>query len=506
MKRAYDDLLGRIKDGISSLEDLAQQNIVLEPERVKRSHSRLLKVVRETSQSIYHALKDSLVCHCTHDMGLHLSPHSVDFMPIDEDEQISSQLTFHVAISSSHVDEAGGNEAGPSSSTPLPVDMPATALWSEIVVKETTQHSATSSLGPPLSTAHSNGISTSAKRKKKVARVLTSMKRRATGTNSGNTLKQVQKVHATPPTSSSIPLTVAPQPSLCQTLRQVHRNRQLAQQHCHNTRARVQQLHHSSAQVYITDHEATGKSRGFGVSLLSDLNATNTTTNTTTETIRLTMPTTALGPSMPTVSLRQALETPSQGIPSLTYVDHLRLAVVIATGVSQLQRTPWLPQTLRTDDILFIWPATDGTGAPSYGRVFVAKRHMPDQQQSVDHGRNASATSSYPPSKRVLLLPRNQIVLSLGILLIELILGQSIPAPGPERPKAPDLLADHAAAQKLLDKVDEYAGPNYGSAVRFCLNPHMQGNSQGQEGDEDHQFQTGVVEPLERNLRIFQEL
>lgn len=98
------------------------------------------------------------------------------------------------------------------------------------------------------------------------------------------------------------------------------------------------------------------------------------------------------------VPLKQVLHDPA-----LLYGDKLHLAWMIACGVLQMQGTPWVADIPRSEDIFI---AQKG-GVHQFQHVFVL-RHFPE------YPRVNSASSTNP------------FMLYLGILLIELILGQSI--------------------------------------------------------------------------------
>ena len=179
------------------------------------------------------------------------------------------------------------------------------------------------------------------------------------------------------------------------------------------------------------------------------------------------------------VPLKQVLEDPA-----LLYGDKLRLAWVIACGVLQMKGTPWVTDIPRSEDIFI---AQKG-GIHQFQHVFVL-RHFPEYPRV-----NASV------------LPTNPFMLYLGILLIELILGQSIatldsPQTQTLEPGLPRHILDYEAANKLLGRVMMTGGSGYYNAVERCLRSDMQigtsGNSCCFQGD----VISGVLGPLEQDLR-----
>ncbi|KAI7771940.1 hypothetical protein LZL87_006216 [Fusarium oxysporum] len=152
------------------------------------------------------------------------------------------------------------------------------------------------------------------------------------------------------------------------------------------------------------------------------------------------------------VPLKQVLQDPA-----LLYGDKLRLAWMIACGVLQMQGTPWVADIPRSEDIFI---AQKG-GVHQFQHVFVL-RHFPEYPRV-----NASV------------LPTNPFMLYLGILLIELILGQSIATLDSSQTQTletglPRHILDYEAANKLLGRVMMTGGSGYYNAVERCLRSDMQ--------------------------------
>ncbi len=100
LKRSrYEDLLSTIRSGVSSLENLTNRNIDLEPDRRVRSQARLFTVLQDMANSLYRALRVSFGCSCAHHVGLKLQRHSATITPIDDDDAIMKMLCLRLAIS-----------------------------------------------------------------------------------------------------------------------------------------------------------------------------------------------------------------------------------------------------------------------------------------------------------------------------------------------------------------------------------------------------------------------
>jgi len=192
-----------------------------------------------------------------------------------------------------------------------------------------------------------------------------------------------------------------------------------------------------------------------------------------------------LGEKWSTISLKEVMSNSRKELAPLTYRDRLQLAVVISSSVLQIHQTPWLSQNLRSEDLVFI----QRDNAPLYGHVFIAKR-VPDRLCT-----RAEYSAKATP------FGHNPAMLSLGILLIELILGKPIHGTGSATVPDNDFLADYATAQKLLNEVDQFGGPNYGSAVRRCFDNCWFRHTYSFEDEKlRDDIYCGVVAPLEEDL------
>jgi len=182
------------------------------------------------------------------------------------------------------------------------------------------------------------------------------------------------------------------------------------------------------------------------------------------------------------VSLHDALEG-GNGLPHLAYRDRLELAVFIASSTLQLYKTPWLPEIISSRDIFLIQRGA----LRLYGHAFVmADRDAP--------AKNASAIHAI----------RNPTLLTLGILLVELIQGQTMESLSTKNSAVvvyPDLLEEYSAAKRMLKEIDQ-ASSNYGSAVRRCLDGEFDREDLNLDNEDfRHEVYCGVVALLEEDLR-----
>lgn len=178
------------------------------------------------------------------------------------------------------------------------------------------------------------------------------------------------------------------------------------------------------------------------------------------------------------ISLREILEQNDDSI-HLPYRDRLHLAVVASSSILQLHGNPWLPDTLTSGDIFFL----KKQDYPIYSRPFL----MRGNSAAAGKGRETS-----PPFC-------NPALWSLGVLLIELILGRTLASfRSPQEVSSP--LIDYSTAHRLLGEI-RMASSNYGTAVTRCLGGELHNNSYCPESEDFCQeVYSGVVALLERDL------
>ena len=183
------------------------------------------------------------------------------------------------------------------------------------------------------------------------------------------------------------------------------------------------------------------------------------------------------------ISLQEILGNRRAARNMLTYKQRLQLAVFISTSVLQHYETPWMPHILNNRNIFFL----QAGGLPFYEKAFLAaERDMP------------SAGVPKPPP-----IIRNPTLLALGIILIELIRGETIDSlRTPEEVMGAEFrhISDYMTAQRLLGEIYQTSS-NYGSAVRRCINGEFQRQTLNLD-DEDfrHEVYCGVVALLQEDL------
>ncbi|KXH36708.1 hypothetical protein CSIM01_03102 [Colletotrichum simmondsii] len=181
------------------------------------------------------------------------------------------------------------------------------------------------------------------------------------------------------------------------------------------------------------------------------------------------------------VSLKQILEGPSRA--TMTYVEKLHIAVMISSSFLQLHQTPWLPNVLTSQDVFFI---TGGSQShPDYTQAFIKREFS--KRDSEDGSMKCG-----PPG-----VDRTAII-SLGILLLELSLGDTLGNLRHQYETSDTSVAARLLNEKPLDHMD---GGYYRSAVRRCIGANF---SQLKLDLDDENFRQVVYEkvvaPLEAGL------
>jgi hypothetical protein len=154
----------------------------------------------------------------------------------------------------------------------------------------------------------------------------------------------------------------------------------------------------------------------------------------------------------------------------------------------QLHGTPWISTTPHTNFFL-----VQLNGISLYRDAFVLKR-LPEPPSPIQGAALMSPA-------------RNPALLALGIILIELTLGQTMdavlsPQDGVAAGDAESsLLEGYETAMRLLDKIGMMGGSNYGNAVPRCMRCHF---CQASTSLEDEAMQkevfTGVAGLLQKDL------
>lgn len=98
-KKDYVSILDRIKNGNSTLQNLALQNKDLEPNRRSGSQFKLASLIRELSQGIFAAFQSVFDCNCSsHDLGLEIARRKAKISPEQGQDGVAKSLQFDVVV------------------------------------------------------------------------------------------------------------------------------------------------------------------------------------------------------------------------------------------------------------------------------------------------------------------------------------------------------------------------------------------------------------------------
>ncbi|KAK0652557.1 hypothetical protein B0T16DRAFT_406417 [Cercophora newfieldiana] len=417
----YGMLTKRLRESVSSLEEIVSGNMELEPARCRRSQVTWYRLLRDLSESIYQALQSSMmkcVCPGLHHFGLRLLSQPAILTPHDDEDEIAKSQKFNLVL---------------SFNSTLAHDAWATAkLWNLLSLSVGTPKVAAtgSRVRFSLPTPNSSEISD------------------AGGISSSGFGDSVQLSQ-----QNSQPIS-----NLCHTIR---RSRKQAARECCGR---------------ISD--GSPKGRIYDVFPLGSPNDSD---------------------DWSPVSLGSVLAEDA-AFAGLTCVERLRLAWIVTAGVLQLEGTPWLPRSLLKDEIFL----TRSNGVLLTEDVFIMKR-LPEASNPARlvltnscHNASLRAQTTIPNIKN----PRDpETIKALGILLVEIIFGQTIDylqaalsshttvfAPG-------GALSPYETVQCLMDQINMRVGANYCSAIKWCMNGVGFGDTAGND------VLIGVVSLLEQDLR-----
>jgi hypothetical protein len=158
-----------------------------------------------------------------------------------------------------------------------------------------------------------------------------------------------------------------------------------------------------------------------------------------------------------TITLRQLLSKNEQFNWEFDCIQKLKVALAITTNILHLYKTPWLGRTVTLDDFVFFREdASLLSGPDTLDRPFIAK--------GITNSQDASVVSKFKPV--------NLMVLSLGLLLTQIIIGSTV-----EELDVKDtvdmnmntIVSKYEMGNSFSDRVLENGGLSYAAVVKWCL-------------------------------------
>jgi hypothetical protein len=453
-KRDYDTVLDRIKAANSVLERLATQSRQLEPDRKHRSQARVTRLVRNLARGLFSALHGAATCRCAPNTRIHKVDNvclelrrrnEVAVLPEDSDDAAAQMLDFHLVLGSHDMTSV---PVSPSPETP--------SRWDGIDVRVIEAHRQNQDDAAGKNEGQSAMPEESALPSKspKVSRKLFSKQARWSRTvrfkiEKKPTVSTTQASSDCPPriviSQTTAPASGAPRAisNLCQVVMKEHRT---AVAECCG---------------YIAD-DIDGRKFGLYPRLLQQKQGRD---------------------HLRVITLRQVLEDGWQHPRPFCFLDKFEVALALSVGVLHLFDTPWLGRVITLDDVVFVQERGEGVtnsadttaaasncgskpGCAGPYRPFVFRKLL------VETLVDSSLTSGTPEinvntDARV----ANLAILSLGVLLIQVIIGKTVKALGlTANLDWSTLLSKCTVGAELLGQVRGSAGTNYEMAVNWCLN------------------------------------
>ncbi|KAM5378827.1 hypothetical protein ACJZ2D_004300 [Fusarium nematophilum] len=450
-KKDYESIISRIKTANSVLHDLAGQSCGLEPSRRRRSQARITKLIRGLSRSIFDALISAATCRCvqSHDVCLELVPRKAVLVPNDVEDEVAKNLKFHVVLGSYESLAADTDCSDEDEKRAKTLDRP--TRWDSLRVqfepKSEPDVKPPSSLSVPLESPRSPSPS----RRVRFRESLGFISKRELTSSSTETLTVVSEknlVVTAAPVSPTYPPTL--KSDLCQVVFTWHGEQ--ATECC----------------GYIADPH-----RRFGL-----------------------YPQHRHPESSSAVTLRQILGDKDHEFQEIDHLEKLRIALAISMSILHLYNTPWLARALTLDDVVFLRGNGKAISHPdSPFRPFMAKNFI---KTSATARIEDPRSKPRRPSKAM-----NLTVLSLGAVLIQVMIGQAVPALDMATHPDMDLnamLEKHEAGRRFRDEVLQSGGMNYMAAVKWCLESVL--GIMGLENEDFCQsFYEEVVARLEKDIQ-----
>jgi len=437
-KNEYQDLLKRLREGVSSLEDLLSGNMELEPARCRGSQVTWYRLLRDLSASVYEALRSTVTCACPgfHDFGLRLISQPAIITPNDDENEVVKSQKFQLILSTTSTTLASEANLWATSK-----------IWNLMSLSLSARGDIIT--GTATATAASTTVRSTGRRS--VAFSLPTPEASDTSQIGGNLCEVIGL--GVSPMSNLLGKGPSPIGNLCQAIR----------------RSRKQGSGECCGQILdtLTRHPP----QAYEVYPLGSPNDN--------------------GDWSP-VSLGAVLS--GEAGSALMYGDRLRLAWIITSSVLQLEGTPWISH-LPSHDNIFV---TQKGGVLHFQDVFVMKQLPESQFPACDR----VIAPPIITNKAATLTALGIILIELifGRTMNHLRSALSNGAPSVFAEHATTGLSDYEAAMRLMDQINTRVGSNYCNAVKRCMNgDHYQGGV-GFGGGSRQDVLIGVLTLLEQDL------
>lgn len=206
-------------------------------------------------------------------------------------------------------------------------------------------------------------------------------------------------------------------------------------------------------------------------------------------------------PGLPLRPLREVYTLAKQGKNSGSLIplhQRIRLAKELATAVLQFHATPWLLNSICSDDVLL--PKTGDSTS-----IAASALHEPYVDVSIEGPHGPLTRQTTFPSRTLI---RNRLLFSLGVMLLEL--AYQAPLHSLQKPTDVDAHVapntDYHIADRVRHEAASILGPRYAEVIRKCIQCDFGrgddlGETRLQEGF--HQDVICELEELEERFRNF---
>ncbi|XEV01668.1 hypothetical protein FSHL1_006955 [Fusarium sambucinum] len=452
-KKDYEVIMSRIKTANCFLRDIVGQTGSLEPNRRRRSQGRVNKLIRNLSRSIFEALRCATTCQCVqnHDACLELVPRKASIVEDDIEDEVAKTFDFRVVLGSQeHFDTAETVGNNDDNDTSLRVDYSSQRMrWDSVSLRF--EPKCQPKPHPDLSSiCRDNSQDTRRRVRFSQSLGFGSWYESASASTTQTVTISSELELATRPVPTPVKNPSVVTSDLCKVLATWNtKQKALAAECC----------------GYIED-----TSLRFGVYPQHDDGEFKTA-----------------------VTLRQIiLNGQKNELPPFNHVEKLRVALAVSISLLHLYDTPWLLRTLSLDDIVFFRGAQDRTQCQPPLGPFLAKSSIREP------------AAAYPSNAvRGYRVPMNPLMLSLGALLVQLMLGYVVPEldlTSTSEITLDKLLEKHQAGERLKAETLQAGGANYMAAVNWCLGSVLSTAGLGSM-DFSQGFHEEVVIRLENDIK-----
>ncbi|KAI3331718.1 hypothetical protein HD806DRAFT_529498 [Xylariaceae sp. AK1471] len=447
-RKEYGGILSRIKASNAALQDLSKVHRELEPDRRRRSQSRVTKLLRGLSRSIYNALCSAVTCACvySHMVGLQLVYRDAVVLPTDIEEMVARSFDFQIALRTLEV--TNENETMDNLHHVNVNGAQLMSRWKKFQLRLIEDSKPIPSLPRALPTSTSPST-------KHGVRWASMIK-----------FESPKRLSLSPSTTQPLIQTSIP-------LRKTTKNTERALSKVSNLCEVAQRKVEAKAidrYGYVLDTE-----RKFELSPSKD----------------------EVSPSK-AITLYQVIDGCISDLPPFGFQERLQVALALSVSVLHLHGTPWLSQIVTLDDIVFLYWDTNTTNKRQCTpyQPFVTK-NIPNGPAS--HA--ATSSTTLPTQSPSPVRPINLAVLSLGALLIQIILGRvENELMVTDHMDISTIVSKREIGRRLEEEILVNGGINYADAVKWCLDS-VYGVSGLQNDKFCQNFYEAVVAPLEDDIK-----